>query len=208
MSAALVSALLAGLAAGLAVAVPVGAIGALLVTLGARDGWHSAAAGGLGAATVDGVYAVAAVLAGAVLAPALADWREPLRWGSALVLALVGVWLMRPAWTPPPPPGAAPARWSPARAYVTVLGLTAVNPATLVYFAALIAGRPFGALDATGARVAFVLGVVVASAAWQLTLATAGATAGRWLVGPRGRRWTALVGGGVVLALAVGTAIG
>lgn len=208
MTPAVVSALLAGMAAGLAVAVPVGAIGALLVTLGARDGWRTAAAGGLGAATVDGVYAVAAVLAGAVLAPALAGWRDPLRWGSALVLAAVGLWLMRPAWTPAPPPGAAPARWSPARAYVTVLGLTAVNPATLVYFAALIAGRPFGALEAASTRAAFVVGVVVASAAWQLALATAGASAGRWLVGPRGRRWTAIVGGGLVLALAVRTAVG
>jgi threonine/homoserine/homoserine lactone efflux protein len=196
------------MAAGLAVAVPVGAIGALLVTLGARDGWHTAAAAGLGAATVDGVYATAAVLAGAVLAPALTDWRDPLRWGSAVVLALVGLWLVRPAWTPPPPPGAEPARWSPPRAFVTVLALTAVNPATLVYFAALIAGRPFGDLGTAGARATFVGGVVVASAAWQLVLATAGATAGRWLVGPRGRRWTAIVGGGLVLALAVRTALG
>lgn len=202
------AALLAGLAAGLAVAVPVGAIGALLVTLGARDGWRTAAAAGLGAATIDGVFATAAVLAGAVLAPALADWRDPLRWGSAIVLAVVGLWLMRPAWSPPPPPGAEPARWSPPRAFATVLGLTAVNPATLVYFAALIAGRPFGDLGTASARAMFVAGVVVGSAAWQLVLATAGATAGRRLTGPRGRRWTALVGGGLVLALAVRTALG
>jgi len=202
------AALLAGLAAGLAVAVPIGAIGALLVTLGARDGWHTAAAAGLGAATVDGVYATAAVLAGAVLTPALADWRGPLRWSSAAVLAVVALWLVRPAWRPPPPPGAEPARWSPPRAFGTVLALTAVNPATLVYFAALIAGRPFGDLGTSGARAMFVSGVVVGSAAWQLVLATAGATAGRRLTGPRGRRWSALVGGGLVLVLAVRTALG
>ncbi|WP_029292190.1 LysE family transporter [Cellulomonas sp. HZM] len=202
------SAFLAGVAAGYAIAVPVGAIGALLVTLGARDGWRVGAAGGLGTATVDGTYALLAVVAGAVLAPAIADWREPLRWGSTVVLVVVGVWLTMPAWRPADPDGPPAQRWSPARAYLTVLGLTAVNPATLVYFAALVAGQPFGELVGAGQRGAFVAGAFLASASWGVALTGAGAAAGRWLTGPRGRRWTALVGGAVVLVLAARTAAG
>ena len=46
----------------------------------------------------------------------------------------------------------------------------------------------------------------VASASWQLLLAGAGAGLGRVLTGPAARRWTAVVGAAVVLALAVWTA--
>ncbi|WP_226909761.1 hypothetical protein [Georgenia ruanii] len=59
-----------------------------------------------------------------------------------------------------------------------------------------------------GERAAFVVGALVASASWQLLLAGAGATLGRFLAGPRGRRWTAALGGTAVLLLAARTALG
>ena len=106
----------------------------------------------------------------------------------------------------PPAPAAAT---SPRRAYATFLGLTAVNPTTVVYFAALTTGgSAAGAVTSTVDGAAFVVGAFAASATWQLVIAGAGHGAGRALTGPRGRRWSAIVGGAIVIVLAVRTALG
>ncbi|OYX52809.1 MAG: hypothetical protein B7Y93_08755 [Micrococcales bacterium 32-70-13] len=131
----MLDALLAGVIAGYAIAIPVGAIAALLITLGAQHGARIAAGGAFGAATVDGVYATIAVTAGAVIAPLIAQVEEPLRWVSVAVLAFA------------------------------------------------------------------------ASLSWQLLLTTAGSLVGRVLTGPTGARVTALVGGALVIALAVRAAL-
>ena len=73
------SAVLAGLLAGWAVAVPVGAIGAYLVTLSAAAPWRTAIAAGLGVACADGVYALGSVLGGAALAPLVSEVAVRLR---------------------------------------------------------------------------------------------------------------------------------
>ncbi|KAE8765491.1 LysE family transporter [Georgenia thermotolerans] len=200
------AALLAGVAAGYAIAIPVGAIAAYLLTLGAQQGWRTAAGGGLGAALVDGLYAAVAVFVGALVAPAIATVAEPLRWGSAVVLVGLALWLLRPAR--PDGPAAAVTRTSPGRAFATVFALTLVNPATVIYFAALVAGSTISATAGAAERAVFVLGALAASASWQLLLAGAGATLGRFLSGPRGRRWTAVLGGTAVLLLALRTALG
>lgn len=199
------AALLAGVLAGLGVAVPVGAVSTLIVLLGAQHGWRVGAAAGLGAATVDGAYATVALLAGALLAPVLTAWRTPLRWVSAAVLVAIAVRLLRRAWRPRTP---ADERTAPGalRAYGTFVAVTALNPATVVYFAALVVGGPAPVGRADGA--AFVLGAFAASAAWQLAVAAVGAGAGRALTGERGRRWTAVAGAAIVAALAVRTALG
>ncbi|MPV89561.1 LysE family transporter [Georgenia ruanii] len=145
------AALLAGVAAGYAIAIPVGAIAAYLLTLGSQQGWRTAAAGGLGAALVDGLYAAVAVFVGALVAPAIAAVAQPLRWGSAVVLVGLALWLVRPALRPREPDGAsavprrAAPRTSPGRAFATVFALTLVNPATVIYFAALVAGSTISA---------------------------------------------------------------
>lgn len=208
------AALVSGAAAGLAIAVPVGAVATLIVLLGAERGWRVGAAAGLGAATVDGMYATVALVAGAALAPVLDAHRASLRWSSAVVLLAVAVALARPAWRRAPDPArpagaeGTPAGLGPRRAYLTVLGLTAVNPATVVYFAALVAGPAAGAVRTGPQRAAFVLGAVLASACWQLLLAGAGSAVGGLLTGPRGRRWTSAVGALAVAVLAVRTAVG
>jgi threonine/homoserine/homoserine lactone efflux protein len=208
------AALLAGALAGLGVAMPVGAITTLIALLSARHGWRVGAAAGLGAATVDGAYATVAVFFGALVAPLLVAWRTPLRWVAAAVLVVIAVTLLRPAWRPvpvaadagPAGPGAAT---TPRRAYATFLALTAVNPTTVVYFAALTTGgSAAGAVTSAAHSAAFVVGAFAASAAWQLVVAGAGHGAGRALTGPRGRRWTAIAGGAIVVVLAVRTALG
>jgi arginine exporter protein ArgO len=213
-------ALLAGVVAGYAIAIPVGAIAALLITLGAQHGARVAAGGALGAATVDGLYATVAVTAGAVIAPLIARVEEPLRWISVVVLVVLGIVLALPAFrrrTAPvaaaaidDPDAEAPARGRTTtfrRLFVTVGALTLVNPVTVVYFAALVGSSTLAVDAGAGERLVFVLAAFAASLSWQLLLTTAGSLVGRVLTGPTGARITALVGGALVIALAVRAAL-
>jgi len=79
-----------------------------------------------------------------------------------------------------------------ARAYLMLLGMTLVNPLTVLYFTALIIGLDPAALGSPAGKIIFVIGAGTASAAWQLLLACGGALVGRLLTGPRGRLITAL----------------
>ena len=67
-------------------------------------------------------------------------------------------------------------RGSSAAPYVSFLALTAINPLTIVYFASVAASL---SLAGVSARLAFVIGVGVASATWHALLALAAARAGR-----------------------------
>jgi arginine exporter protein ArgO len=201
------AALVAGLLAGYGIAVPVGAVGTYLVSLTARTSLRTGVCAALGVATADGLYALVATLGGSALAGVLRPALGPLRWLSALVLIALAV---RGAVTAvrryrghrlttrsdPPPP-------SPARAYLGLLGITLLNPTTVIYFAALVLGtRAEEALRPLEQGV-FVLAAFAASASWQLLLAGGGALLGRALTGHRGRLVTALLSSGVMAALAV-----
>ena len=84
------------------------------------------------------------------------------------------------------------------RAYLGILGLTLLNPATVSYFAALVLGR-----GGAGGGGWFVAGAFLASASWQLLIAGGGSLVGRLLTGERGRLITALVSSAVIAVLAV-----
>ncbi|MFI6158898.1 LysE family transporter [Micromonospora haikouensis] len=197
-------AFLAGLAAGYGVAVPVGAIAVLIMGLSARTSFRVGAAAALGVATADGVYAAVATLGGAAVAGLVAPVAGPLRLVAAVLLAIA----VRGAWQAlhPRPVGAAGRRRgleSPGRAFAGLLALTMLNPATVVYFAALVLARNDGHGVGPAAAVAFVAGAFLASASWQLLVAGGGSVVGRALTGPRGRRVTGLVSSAIIAALAV-----
>ena len=92
---------ISGLVTGWAIAIPVGAIGTYLVTLTARTSLRVGVAAALGVATVDGVYAAAAVVGGAALTALITPVADTLRVVSALILlalAAVTLWrALRPA---------------------------------------------------------------------------------------------------------------
>ncbi|MGW5672308.1 LysE family transporter, partial [Micromonospora sp. NPDC003776] len=94
---------------------------------------------------------------------------------------------------------------TPARAFTAILALTLLNPATVVYFAALIIGRGDVGGAGTGTALLFVLGAFLASASWQLLIAGGGTLIGRALTGSRGRRVTSLLSSAIIAALAVVT---
>ncbi len=199
-------ALVAGVLAGYGVAVPVGAIAALIVSLTARTSLTVGASAAMGVATADGLYALTAVVAGTALARLIEPIATPLRWVAATVLlglavrtAAAAVRHHREGATPKTAGGLG----TPRRAYFGLLGLTLLNPATVVYFGALVFGRQSSDGLGAGGAVAFVLGAFAASASWQLLLAGGGTIVGRALTGPRGRLATALVSSAVIAALAV-----
>ena len=83
--------------------------------------------------------------------------------------------------------------------------LTILNPATVVYFAALVLGMKSGALHGVTESVTWVAAVFAASASWQLLLAAGGSALGRALSSERGRLVTAIVSAALILALALRT---
>jgi arginine exporter protein ArgO len=191
-------AFLAGVVAGYGIAVPVGAIGVLIAGLSARTSLRIGAAAGMGAATADGIYALVAVAGGAAVAGIIAPMETPLRWFGAAVLLVLAGWT---AWGAVRRPGVTERVERPAtaiRAYAGVLALTLLNPATVIYFAALVL-----ASGGAGGGIWFVTGAFLASASWQLLIAGGGSLIGRTLTGDRGRLITALVSSAVIAVLAI-----
>ncbi|MGW6411440.1 LysE family transporter [Streptomyces vinaceus] len=89
----------------------------------------------------------------------------------------------------------------PAKAFGRYVALTAVNPTTALYFAALTTAQASTlTTPATGA--AFLAGVAAASLLWQQTLVAIGAAAGR-RISPAARAWTFRLGYGLVAAYAL-----
>jgi arginine exporter protein ArgO len=191
-------AILAGLIAGYAVAVPVGAIAALLVSLTARTSLRVGAAAALGVATADGLYCAIAVVGGTAVAPLIEPVAEPLRWAAMVVLLGLAARTAHTAWRHRTGTASGAGLTTPWRAYLGLLALTLLNPTTVVYFAALVLGR-----QAESGGVLFVAAAFVASASWQLLLAASGGLLGRVLTGPRGRFATAIVSSVVIAVLAV-----
>ncbi|WP_333738852.1 LysE family transporter [Streptomyces sp. IBSBF 2806] len=201
------AALVAGLVAGYGIAVPVGAVATYLVSLTARTSLRTGVCAALGVATADGLYALVATAGGAAVAAVLRPVLTPLRWASALVLLALAA---RGAVTAlsqyrahrlstrsaPPPP-------SPARAFLSLLGITLLNPTTVVYFAALVLGNDADDAVRPLEQGVFVLAAFVASASWQVLVACGGALLGRALTGHRGRLATALLSSAVMTGLAV-----
>jgi threonine/homoserine/homoserine lactone efflux protein len=198
--------LVAGLLAGWGVAIPLGAIGVMIVDLGMRGGFRPAAAAAAGVATADFLYAAVAAAAGAAVAGALGPHERALRLASAAVLAVVALLGLRAAGKA----RAAGAETAPATAadpaagtvFLRFVALTSINPLTVAYFAALIAGLPAIASSSAAEKAVFVLAAGAASLSWQLVLAASGAALHHRLP-PSARLYTALAGNAIVLALAV-----
>lgn len=198
---------MAGALAGLAIAVPIGAIAVLIIDVGIRHGFRPAAAAGAGAATADGIYASVASLFGAAVAGFIAPWQGALRAVSVVVLlAIAARSLMAALAARGSQPAAAVESPATRALYLRFLGLTLINPATVIYFTALIVGLP-----STGRgpveRGAFVVGAFVASLAWQMILARFAAVAHHRLP-PSARIATSLLGSVVIVLFAARIALG
>jgi threonine/homoserine/homoserine lactone efflux protein len=197
-------AFLNGVVAGYGIAIPVGAIAVLIVEVGMRSGFRCGAFAGAGAATADLLYATAAVVGGAALAGTVESVVTPLTYASGAVLAAVaGTGLLRARGDrrQPTPVTVLPDRSELRATYARFLGLTIINPLTVVYFAAFVVGMGLADGLSAGGGVVFVAGAFLASWSWQLLLAGVGAIAGHALP-DRVRLATIVLGNLLVIGLA------
>jgi arginine exporter protein ArgO len=198
--------LLDGLIAGYGIAIPVGAVSILIVTTGMVSGFRKGFAAGAGAATADLIYATAASAAGTALVVLLQPVANHFRIaGGAALLLIAGFGIVQGLRKKrgDPKKGEQPLRSAGAFAlYAQLLGITLVNPLTVVYFAALVLGRERGGEMHVVDRLAFVLGAAAASLSWQTLLGGIGSFFhGR--LPPRFRVGAVAVGNIIVAALGV-----
>ncbi|MFJ7159561.1 LysE family transporter [Streptomyces sp. NPDC101118] len=252
----------AGAAAGLGVAMPVGAMGVLLLQESMR-GRRGAVAAAAAVAVVDLAYAALATALGPLVSAALSDVEAWVRLLSAAVLLTIaarGLWTSRnaagagapgeggpvagagpvagggpsagaaavaigagaaatgsgpaapanpaaatasgPAATASGPAAAGP---SPARTFLRFAALTAINPTTALYFAALTTAQGDELARGTAGAV-FVAAVFAASLLWQQLLVLAGSFAGT-RISDAARAWTFRIGYGLVAVYAVKIAL-
>lgn len=92
--------LVSGLVTGYAIAVPVGAVAVMIIAVSSRTSWRTGAAAGLGVATVDGGYALVAVLAGTAVANALEPVEDALTVVSVVVLLGIATLTLLHAFRP------------------------------------------------------------------------------------------------------------
>jgi arginine exporter protein ArgO len=189
-----------GLVAGLGIAVPLGAIGVLLIQEGVTRGLRRGAPAAVAVGVIDTVYCTGAVTAGAVAAPAIArlgPW--PAVVGGLVLIGIAVLGIRRALGARVAVAGTVDSAPGPSwRRFALFLGLTAINPATLVYFAAITLGLA-GLLRSPVRAALFVAGTGLASVAWQLLLVAAGALLRR-RTSPRARTITAVIGNSVVAA--------
>ncbi|MEU3905210.1 hypothetical protein OHU17_24465 [Streptomyces goshikiensis] len=196
---------LSGAAAGLGVAMPMGAMSVLLLQEAIRER-RAAVAAAAGVAAVDLGYAALATALGPWVAAHVTPAEAWIRLAASAILLTIatrGLLPTRPA-PPPTPANAGPDAGAGAgagRVFVRYVGLTAVNPTTALYFAALTTAQG-AALRAGAAGAAFVTGVALASLLWQQALVALGALAGS-RISPAARAWTFRLGYGLVAAYAL-----
>jgi threonine/homoserine/homoserine lactone efflux protein len=196
-------AFLLGVAAGYAIAIPFGPIALLIVRTGVRQGLRAAAAAGAGAATADLVFATIAMLFGAAAAALLAPILPAARLVAGAALVVIAV---RGLLAPPQAIERESGGTRTGNTYLLFLGLTMLNPPTVIYFVSLAVALPGVSAD-FASRAAFVVGAVLASLSWQEVLALVGAMLHGRLT-PRLQRITAVVSSLIILALAARVAFG
>lgn len=196
-----------GVTAGLALAIPVGPMALLLIDTTVLQGLRVGAAGALAMATVDGGYAITVFLAGSAISVLLGSFGLWLSLLGALILLILGLQtIYRAAVAAKTLKEAEAEKQEPASAGKTFLkfaGATIVNPPTALYFLAItpsLAG--LSSANPVASTAAFATGVFLGSAVWQQSLALAG-LAIRSVTTPKVRTWLSLLGGTMIIGLAI-----
>lgn len=170
-----------GLVLGVAIAAPVGPIGLLCIRRSLSYGSMAGLLSGLGAATADGVYGAIAAFGLAVVSNFLTEQAQWLGIIGGIFLCYLGIttFLSKPAEK-----AAEINKTGLVEAYLSTLGLTLTNPATILSFVLLFAG--FAPPDlAYGQAVVMVAGVFLGSALWWLMLSSGVSRLRHWLTPAR-----------------------
>jgi threonine/homoserine/homoserine lactone efflux protein len=166
------SLLFRGFALGFAVAASPGPIFFLCLRRTLQRGRLYGLISGLGVATADGFYAAVASLGVAAVATAIASGRRPLAVIGGAVLIVLGARILlerRQELKEAPATTGTSLAW----AYLSTLGLTITNPATIISFAALAATLGLGSGAGLMKPAVLVGGVLLGSGGWWCVLAVA-----------------------------------
>jgi threonine/homoserine/homoserine lactone efflux protein len=163
------SLLLRGFLLGFAVAASPGPIFFLCLRRTLVGGWLNGLVSGVGVATADGLYAAVAGFGVGAITTALTGQRRWLALAGGALLVFLGARILieRPKIAEAPPS----TRSSLLGAYLSTLGLTITNPATIISFAALAATLGVGISGGYVRPALFVAGVLLGSLAWWCVLA-------------------------------------
>lgn len=160
-----------GLAIGLAVAAPVGPIGILCIRRTLADGTLRGICSGFGAAVADAMYALIAASALAIATVMIARIAVPLHLIGGAALMVIGVRIARErASSTAAGASHAAGAWG---AFFSTLGLTAINPATILTFAGITTGVLAPAAFTLAEASRFAAGVLIGSAVWWVMLCAA-----------------------------------
>ncbi len=158
--------------AGIAIAAPVGPVGVMCVQRTLHEGRFAGLIAGMGAATADALFGVAAAFGVAAITDFMLDHQSLLHLvGGVLLLALaVRIYTKKSNGLRQPEPH------THVAAFASTFALTITNPITILAFAAIFASLGLGldGIDLAGAA-ALIGGVFVGSTLWWVGIA---ATAG------------------------------
>jgi threonine/homoserine/homoserine lactone efflux protein len=191
-----------GIIAGYGIAIPVGAVAILIVNSSMRAGFRIGFMAGAGAASADFIYAVLASVAGTTAIGLLQPIAPALRVISGLVLvglAVVAIWNGARSERSSVREARATGPW---HTYLQFLGITLINPLTVVYFTALILGQDSSSSMRIADLALFALGAGIASLSWQTLLAMLGGIA-RNRLSRRFRLWATILGNILVFGLGI-----
>lgn len=192
----MIGAFLKSIAFGVFIAASIGPIALLIIGTAASRGLWPGCFAGLGAALADLVYALLAFSAGALLLPMLETWTVAIRTGSALVLIVLALAMIRRSLaTVAEAPGAPP---RPVGSLLPTFLLTLINPLTIVMFTGFAPQLPLAGSLARAGWLAF--GLFCGSLFIQLALAVAGSMLGAVRPGHAWRRAINLAGAVGILA--------
>jgi threonine/homoserine/homoserine lactone efflux protein len=198
------SLLLRGFVLGFAVAAAPGPIFFLCLRRTLLRGWLFGLVSGLGVATADGFYAAVAAFGITAITSLLSGERKVLALAGGALLIVLGarIAIEKPKNLEAPVSNGTRLAW----AYLSTLGLTVTNPATILSFAALAATLGTAAGGGYLRPALLVAGVLLGSAAWWCVLA--GAAAGlRARITPRVIRAMGTLSGIAIAALGVAAAV-
>jgi threonine/homoserine/homoserine lactone efflux protein len=183
---------------GVIVAGAIGPIALLIFGTGARQGFAAGAFAGLGAALADLLYALAALSAGALVLPYLAEHERAIQVGCGLLLVALGAWMFFNVLNAPVARAAAVPAGS---AFWPTFLLTLVNPMTFVVFAGVVPQLPVAGSLARAAGLALAL--AAGSAAVNVAIGGCGAALGRVLPGEGSRRAVTAVAAAGIAAFGI-----
>lgn len=191
-----------GLIAGYGIAIPVGAVAIMIVSVSMQSGFPIGFMAGAGAASADFIYAVLASIAGATVIELLQPIAPALRIVSGIVLIGLAVFAIWKGVRSDRSNGRKARTAGPLGTFAQFLAITLINPLTVVYFTALILGRDSSIRPDIAGQILFAAGAGIASLSWQTLLAALGGIA-RNRLSHRFRLWAIILGNLLVLLLGI-----